>query len=650
MISRRGRGPAAPSPPGGPRGPGGGRGGTGRVQSGRTRTPPPRSGMRGGAAAPPARRGRPAPARRPPQRPRRRMVRRDPMKRLNVGLLLVAFVLSLFAGRLVQLQGIESKGYAEAAMRQRLSRIPLPAVRGPITFAQGRPLAMTVEARLIYADPVMVDPSQRAKIAATLSSMFGVDQADLLKKLTPKSGTNRYVELIHHVEPDRARMVTAMNFRGIGTQKEYRRVYPNGSLAANVVGFVNSDGDGGAGLEYSMNELLKGRSGWQKVELSENGQRIPMGEDEQSRPIPGRGVRLTLDQDIQWKAQDAITKQVKATKADSGSVIVMDPRTGQILAMATAPTFDPEHYWQGGDLGNRVVQDGFEPGSTSKVITAAAAMEAGGVTPDTAFTVPDHITRFDRTFHDAENHPTKRLTLAGVLAESSNVGAILAGERVTPQQLYDYMRAFGYGQVTGVGLPGESPGVLKPPAQWSGTDRYTIAFGQGMSVNALQVASVYATIADGGVRVAPNIVAGTTDDHGAFTPSAPPARRRVISRTTAEELTRMLEGVISKDGTAPEAQIPGYRVAGKTGTAQRVNPACGCYRGGGYTSTFVGFAPAENPRLVALVVLQRPRTAYYGGQVAAPVFKDVMSFALQSRHVPPSTGRPQKIRISADHG
>jgi cell division protein FtsI (penicillin-binding protein 3) len=636
VTSRRGRGPAAP-PPGGPRST------SSRAQTGRSRAPAPR----GSKVPPPRRRRSVPPARRPP---RRRVTRRDPIKRLNVGLLLVAFVLSLFAGRLVQLQGIESKGYAQAAVQQRLSRIDLPAIRGPITFAEGQPLAMTVDARVVYADPVMVAPAQRQQIATSLGSMFGLDPGELMRKLVPGPGQNRYVELVHHVEPDRARMVTAMEFKGIGTLREYRRVYPGGDLAANVAGFVNGDGDGGAGLESGMNSLLKGRNGWQKVELGESGQRIPMGEDEQRKPVPGRGVRLTLDRDIQWAAQRAVARQVKATGAQSGSVVVMDPRNGRVLAMAGAPTFDPENYGRAklADLGNRVVQEGFEPGSTSKVITAAAAMEAGGVTPGTVFRVPDHVRRYDRVFHDAESHGVEHLTFGGVLARSSNVGTILASERVKPARLYQYMRAFGYGDKTGVGLPGESPGLLKPVNQWWGTDRYTVAFGQSVSVNALQTASVYSTIANGGVRVAPNVIAGITDDKGGFRPSEPPATRRVISTGTADALVRMLEGVTTKDGTAPSAQIPGYRVAGKTGTAQKVNPRCGCYVGGGYTSTFVGFAPADRPQLVVEVVLQKPRRGHYGGQVAAPVFKDVMSFALQSRRIPPTGSRSQKIRITAD--
>jgi cell division protein FtsI (penicillin-binding protein 3) len=651
VTARRGRGPATP-PPGGPRG-------TGRSQSARPagpRTPVARQSGRGAATKPPPPRRKPprpapAPPRRPPQRPRGVMIRRDPVKRLNVALLVVAFVLSLFAGRLVQLQGIESKGYAQLAVAQRLNKGPLPAIRGPITFAQGQPLAMTVDARKIFADPVMVAADQRTRIAAALGPMLNLDQAAILNKLVPRSDNDQYIELAHNVEPDRARMVTAMDFKGIGTVPEYHRVYPGGNLASNVAGFVRNDGDGGAGLESSMNTMLKGKSGWQKVELSETGQRIPMGEDQQSKPTPGKGIRLTLDRDIQWKAQDAIARQVKATGAQSGSVVVMDPRSGQILALATAPTFDPSTYYKARsvDLGDRAVQEGFEPGSTSKVITAAAAMEAGGVTPATPFTVPDHLKRYDRVFHDSETHAPERLTFGGVLAKSSNVGTIMASERVTPAQLYQYMRAFGYGETTGVGLPGESPGILKPVNQWWGTDRYSIAFGQSVSVNALQTASVYATIANGGVRVTPNLIAGTTDDKGVLTPAAKPASRRVIKQSTAGDLTRMLEGVTTKDGTAPNAQISGYRVAGKTGTAQKVNPRCRCYVGGGYTSTFVGFAPADSPQLVVEVVLQKPQKGYYAGQVAAPVFKDVMSFALQSRRIPPTGSKSPKIRIYADH-
>ncbi|WP_261987605.1 peptidoglycan D,D-transpeptidase FtsI family protein, partial [Actinomadura sp. HBU206391] len=641
-----GQGPARTT--GSPRSGGGVRGGAARRTPRTDGAQPPRT------AATPRRDAKDTGARRPakasaPQRPRPRtpMRRRDPIKRLNVGLLLIAFVLSLFAGRLVQLQGIESQRYAQQAIRQRLVKIDLPATRGEITDAQGTKLAMTVEAQAIFADPVMIEPGDRQRIVSALTPMLGLDAAKVLKALsTPDS---RFEYIIHGVPPDKARMVRALGFKGIGTLPEYRRAYPAESLAANVIGFVNRDGEGGSGLEHGMNGVLAGRDGWQRVEISRDGQHIPMGEDQSRKPVPGRGLRLSLLSDLQFKAQQAIINQVRATKARSGSVIVMDPRSGHILAMAMAPGFDPDDYGSSSAAArsNPVVEEAFEPGSTNKVITAAAVMEKAGITPTTPFTVPDHLYRNGRKFEDSHTHGTERLTFGGILAQSSNVGTILASERISPDTLYQFMRAFGFGEKTGVKLPGETMGLLKPPAQWNATDRYPIAFGQTVSVSALQMASVYATIANGGVRVAPTLVTGTTDGQGNLTPAPDPAQRRVISAKTAKEITRMLEGVTTKEGTAPAAQIQGYRVAGKTGTAERVNPSCGCYRGGGYTASFAGFAPADDPQLVVQVVLQDPKRAYYGGEVAAPVFRDVMSFALQTRKVPPTGSRSPKIQIYA---
>ncbi|WP_459077256.1 peptidoglycan D,D-transpeptidase FtsI family protein [Actinomadura chokoriensis] len=570
------------------------------------------------------------------------------MKRLNVGLLAVAFVLSLFAGRLVQLQTIESGKYTEEAMRQRMQEITLPAVRGDITDAKGNPLAMTVEARAIYADPSLIRSGKRQAVVNALAPTLGLNPATLMKQLS-KTGT-RFVYLAHGVRPDQARLVTSWNFPGIGTLPEYRREYPNDSLAAGVIGFVNDTGKGAAGLESSLNDVLAGRAGWQRVEISLEGQHIPMGEDQKRPSVPGRGIRLTLELDLQFMAQEAIEKQVRATGARSGTVIVMDPRTGRLLAMASAPGFDPNRYAESdrSRWGSPLVQDAYEPGSTGKVVTAAAVMEHGGVTPQTPYTVPYMIKKYDVKFHDSHPHAPERLTFAGVLAKSSNVGTIMASESITPQRLYQTLRDFGFGQKTGLQLPGETPGLLEPPNKWWGTDRYPIAFGQTVSVNAVQMASVYATIANGGVRVAPTLVEGTVGEDDRFTPAPAPQRRQVISRKTARQISDMLEGVTTDEGTAPKAQIKGYRVAGKTGTAEIVNPRCGCYRGGGYTASFAGFAPADDPQLVVQVVLQDPkRGSHYGGDAAAPVFKDVMSFALQSQKIPPTGSRPPIIQIHA---
>ncbi|WP_456318663.1 peptidoglycan D,D-transpeptidase FtsI family protein [Actinomadura spongiicola] len=567
---------------------------------------------------------------------------------MNIGLLVIAFVLSLFAGRLVQLQTIESGKYTEQAMRQRLQRIDLPAIRGDITDAQGHPLAMTVEARAIYADPSLIKAEKRQPIVNALAPTLGLNPATLMQKIS-RTGT-RFVYLAHGVRPDQARLIRSWNLPGIGTWPEYRREYPNESLAAGVIGFVNDTGNGAAGLESSLNDVLAGRDGRQWVEISPEGQHIPMGKDQKLPSVPGRDLRLTLQRDLQFMAQRAIEKQVRASRAKSGSVIVMEPRTGRLLAMASAPGFDPNRYTRSDRRlwGSPLVQEAYEPGSTGKVVTAAAVMEHGGVTPQTPYTVPDRIKKYDTVFGDSHRHPPERLTFAGVLATSSNVGTILASQSISSQRLYGTLREFGFGRKTGLPLPGETAGLLKPPSQWSGTDHYSIAFGQTLSVNAVQMASVYATIANGGVRVAPTLVEGTVGEDDKFTPAPAPERRQVISAKTARQISDMLEGVTTEEGTAPKAQIPGYRVAGKTGTAQMVNPRCGCYKGGGYVASFAGFAPADDPRLVVQVVLRDPkRGSHYGGDAAAPVFRDVMGFALQSQRIPPTGSRPPTVQIHA---
>ncbi|GAA0968830.1 cell division protein FtsI [Actinocorallia libanotica] len=568
------------------------------------------------------------------------------MRRLNAGLLVIAFVLSLFAGRLVQLQGIDSEKYAEAAMDQRLQPIDLPAVRGNITDADGNLLALTQAARGIFVDPTRVEPEKKTEIAARLSSVLGLDVGAVLKALD-KKGTE-YVPLIHQVPPERAELVLSLGYRGVGTVPESRRSYPADAVAANVIGFVNQDGDGGEGLEYAYNKLLKGVSGWQRVEISPDGQHIPMGEGQVKEPVPGKGLRLTLVQDIQWRAEEEVAAAVKKHKAESGTVLVMTP-DGKVLAMASYPSYDPNEYSKANasQLSNRAVGEAFEPGSTGKVITAAALLEEGLVTPETPFDVPDHIWKYKTKFKDSHSHKLwKGLTFGGILAKSSNVGTIMAAENLTDEKMYAYLTAFGFGSRTGVGLPGETAGLFHPPEEWSGTDRYPISYGQTISVNALQMASVYATIANGGVRVTPTLVAGTLDGEGNFTPAEQPSSRRVISEDTAHQLIRMLEGATTQEGTAPQAHIAEYRVAGKTGTADRYVESKKRYDG--YTASFVGMAPADDPQLIVQVVLQDPKRGYYGGEVAAPVFKEVMEFALKSRKVAPTGTAAPSLKMFAD--
>jgi cell division protein FtsI (penicillin-binding protein 3) len=314
----------------------------------------------------------------------------------------------------------------------------------------------------------------------------------------------------------------------------------------------------------------------------------------------------------------------------------MDPRTGEILAHATAPTFDPNNTSKVSlvAMRNPSVEDVYEPGSTGKVMTMAAAIEEKKVTPETVFTIPYALKRADKTFHDHDKHATQRLTTTGILALSSNTGAIQVEELMSHQTFYDYLTKFGVGSKTGSGLPGESRGILPKIADWSGTTAPTMAFGQGYSVTAMQATSIFATIANDGVRVSPTVIAGTSDASGNFTPASGRSSQRVISSETAAKVRLMMESVVSAGGTAPSAAIAGYRVAGKTATAQRIDDTCGCYRG--YTASFIGFAPADKPAYVISVTIQDPKGMHWGGVLGGPVFKKVMSFVLQSRHIAPT--------------
>jgi cell division protein FtsI (penicillin-binding protein 3) len=337
---------------------------------------------------------------------------------------------------------------------------------------------------------------------------------------------------------------------------------------------------------------------------------------------------------VQYVAQAAIASAVKSAKADSGTVVVMNPRTGQIYALATVPTFDPNKPSESAqsDIRNRAVSDVFEPGSTSKVMTMAAAIEEKKVTPLSKIVVPPVLKTPYKTFHDDVAHGTLHLTVTGVLAKSSNIGTILTAQKIGGAKLYSYLKKFGIGESTGLHFPGEAKGRVPAPSAWSATSFGTIAFGQGLSVTAVQAASVYATIANDGVRVSPTLVAGFTSPDGTYQPAAAPAETRVVSASTASSVRQMLESVVT-DGTAPKAAIPGYRIAGKTGTANRIDEGRG-YRG--YTSSFIGMAPADKPELVVAVFLDNPRNGKFGGQLAAPVFKKVMTFGLEHFRIPPT--------------
>ncbi|MFB9209888.1 penicillin-binding transpeptidase domain-containing protein [Nonomuraea spiralis] len=598
-----------------------------------TETPPPR-----GPRRPPT----------PPRPPRPPLVLRlgSPRRRINIGLIGMTFVLSIFAGRLIQMQGLDSKVYEAAAVGQRQHVEEIPAKRGTITDVNGNALARTSEAREVSIDPSKIPEGARAGVAAYLARQLGKTVEEMTAKLSKSK--SRYQLLARDVDPVVAtRLMQQAEVPGLSSTKTYRRDYPAGDLAGSLIGFVGDEGNGLGGMEQAKNTMLAGRDGKQRVETGRDGQRIPMTSSERTAPVDGQDVRLTIDRDIQWAAQKSVADEVRRSGASSGAVIVMDVRTAQIIAMANAPELDLANWRRApaSSYVNKAAADVFEPGSTNKVITAAAALEAKEVTPDTVFQVPDNIKCADRVLRDAHPHKPEAMTFRQAMAQSSNVATIMAARKVGSERLYAMLKAFGFGATPPGGVPSAEAGLLPNYKNWSGSQSCTVAYGQGVSVTALQMASVYQTIANGGVRVDPQIVAGTTDATGRFVPAPAGRQTRVVSETTAKEIATMLETAVSAEGTGTLAAIPGYRVAGKTGTANRYDSELGRYDG--YTASFVGFAPADAPRLVVLSVLQNPKNGHFGGQLAAPVFKDVMTFAIKSRKIPPTGSDVPPVRTRA---
>ena len=557
---------------------------------------------------------------------------------------MTAVVMFLFGLRLVQVQAVQANDYRSLAINEMERVKTLQAPRGEITDINGVAFARSVAATSIVVDQTQI--LNPAKVAAFVAPILNMSVSDVETALTGKRKWNMVAEnakpatwlkLTKAIDLYNSKLPGMSPERIIGffPERSYVREYPSGSLIASLIGFVNKEGVGATGLESSMNSIIAGTDG--KYSYA-NGYKaeIPGSQSEIVSAEAGTSIRLTIDRDIQWVAAKAIADAVKSSNAISGTVIVMDPRTGHILAHATAPTFDPNNTSKVSlvAMRNPSVQDVYEPGSTGKVMTLAAALEEGAILPETVFTVPDSLKRSDKTFRDHEPHPTQRLTSSGILAVSSNTGSILIGELMPNDVLHNYLSKFGIGEKTGSGLPGESRGILPKVADWSGTTAPTVAFGQGYSLTAMQATSVFATIANDGVRVSPTVIAGTSDANGNYTPSPTRESVRVISANTARQMRIMMESVVSGNGTAPSAAIEGYRVAGKTGTAQRIDDTCGCYRG--YTASFIGFAPADNPAYVISVTIQDPKGIHWGGTLGGPVFKDVMSFVLKSKGIAPT--------------
>ena len=399
------------------------------------------------------------------------------------------------------------------------------------------------------------------------------------------------------------------------------------------------------GIERQYDALLTGKDGSATYEVSPTGQRIPMADSTVVPMKPGQDVQTTIDRDLQWYADQRLADAVRSAGADWGLAITMDVRTGQVVQLSQAPTFDPgsKATMQDSNTVSRFVQTVYEPGSVLKTITMAALADQGKITPDTQISVPGKMVIDKFPIGDYWQHGTLNLTAAGVIAKSSNLGTIVAAQQMSNQTMHDYLRKFGFGVGSGVQLPGESRGILAPAASWTKANHATISFGQGISVTALQVVRAVGAIANGGVMVDPSVVSGFVDADGHRTDAKEVPSRRVVSKKAAAEVTRMMEAVTADDGTAPAAQIPGYRVAGKTGTAWRVNPVTGRYVRGQNTVSFIGFAPADEPRFITYVVLDKPFANAGGGSTAAPVFHDIMSMALERFGVAPTGSRSPKV-------
>jgi cell division protein FtsI (penicillin-binding protein 3) len=574
--------------------------------------------------------------------------------RLRVGLIVLAMVISVFGVRLVQLQGLDPKAYAAKADAEGLVTVPLPATRGAITDRTGVPLAETVSGLMIVADPKRTD-GDAEEIARILATRLDVDYFDVLKRLRvdPDRPGARFAYVARRVPATLARKavdaIDEAGYKGVDTRLDPVRDYPAGDVAANLLGYmvVGGQSDTGGGLERSFDSTLAGKDGSETYEVG-GGNRIPLGENTEIKPVDGKDLTLTIDRDVQWYAQRVLRTAVENARAQSGAAVALDTRTGEILALADYPTYDANKASQASkaDLGSRALSDVYEPGSVEKVLTMAGLIDAGKVTPRTRVRVPKQLPVADRVIHDYFEHDTLRLTLAGVIAKSSNIGTVLAARQYQQGQLWHYLDLFGLGHRTDIGMPGETRGLLPDRSAWTELTQATASFGQGLSVNALQMATAVNAVANGGELITPSLVKGRAvtssgDEVGTDTAT----RRRVISPEAADAVSRMMEMVTTDGaGTAPGAGIAGYRVAGKTGTAQQVGAKCRCYDGS-LAVSFAGFAPADDPRFTVYVVIQKPQGSASGGGTAGPVFRKILTYLLQKYAVPPTNTRPAHLPV-----
>jgi cell division protein FtsI (penicillin-binding protein 3) len=562
-----------------------------------------------------------------------------PRPRLVVVLAFALLGFALLLARVALLQTAEASAYRRAGERQRVQTTTLPAARGAIFDRNGYELAISIPQTTIWADPRLVlDPVGTANRLAPVLGLTPALTTGLALRLSQQV---EFAYVARQVDDSVAQAVKALGLPGISTYAEPRRFEPSADLARSIIGTTDPDGRGTAGLELEYNDLLSGQSGQLVREKGEDGRTIPSGQNQLIPARPGDDLELTLDRNLQYVTEQLLVRQVAAVNAKGGMVVVLDTRTGDVLAMANARR-DPKTGTVGTTAANLAAVDTYEPGSVAKIVTAAAALQEGVATPQSSWVVPAQKKFSDHVFVDAEGHQTEPMTLATIIAKSSNIGTMTVSKELGPQRQEHYLRAFGFGTKTTLGFPGEADGILKPASKWRGTERYTVAYGQGVAVTAVQLAAAMNAIANGGTYVEPRLVRATIGRDGKEEPAPAAASHRVLSPVADLEMNQILREVVCR-GTGKRAHIDGYTVAGKTGTAYKARDNGGYSDASGrkkYYASFVGFVPAEQPRLTILVSIDEPPGSgeHYGATVAAPLFVDVAREALRRFQVPPTPG------------
>ncbi|WP_094393724.1 penicillin-binding protein 2 [Kocuria varians] len=580
---------------------------------------------------------------------RNRLLR--PYSRMQVGIAVLLVLLLLVVGKLFWIQGLDPSGRAEAAAAQRTLVEPIPAVRGEITDSQGTVLARTLQRYDITVDQTAVTsvdvPSTDGSTQTVtptqavykIADALGMSDTDVKKAL---DGDKTFNYVARGVTPEQYNKLRELNLPYVYGQPTFQRSYPDGSLGGSVVGFLGGDSQALGGIEQTQDSVLRGTDGERRFEISGDGVRIPVAPQEQKAAQNGSDVQLSLDSDVQFFAEQAVRERAKALKAEWGTAVVMDVKTGKVLALADTSSVDPNAPGEAKaeDLGVRAVTQSVEPGSTEKIATLAGALDRGIVTPSTQITVPSYLQIGSEKITDAFDHPAQNRTVAGIIGDSMNTGTVIMGSKMDKQARHDNLANFGVGQATGIELPGESTGILAPADQWDARQEYTVLFGQGVSQTPLRTASIFQAVANKGRQIEPRIVNSVTAADGTVSTPQSPEPKQVLSESAAQDTLDVMENVVTQGG-AKEAAVPGYRVGGKTGTAEAPSDSGGY---DGYTTSFVGVAPMEDPQYLVAVTMQRPQGDVHTVGVTS-TFSTIMSQVLHHYNVAPSTTEGPKFEM-----